>query len=53
MISRDWLFTVARPGGASRGSMEHSEGKGGESVVTILRFLCGSPHPCRLRTAPF
>jgi hypothetical protein len=31
------------------GSVEHSEGKGGESVVAILRFLCGSPHPCRLR----
>jgi hypothetical protein len=24
------------------GSVEHSKGKGGESVVTILRFLCGS-----------
>jgi hypothetical protein len=32
------------------GSVEHSEGKGRESVVTILRFLCGSPHLCRLRT---
>jgi hypothetical protein len=31
------------------GSVEHSEGKGRESVVTILRFLCGSPHLCRLR----
>jgi hypothetical protein len=35
------------------GSVEHSEGKDGESVVAISRFLCGSPHPCRLRTAPF
>jgi hypothetical protein len=35
------------------GSVEHSEGKGGESVVVILRFLCGSPRPCQLRTAPF
>jgi hypothetical protein len=25
------------------GSVEHSEGKGEESVVTILRFLCGRP----------
>jgi hypothetical protein len=25
------------------GPMKHSEGKGGESDVTILRFLCGSP----------
>jgi hypothetical protein len=33
--------------------VEHSEGKGGESVVAILRFLCGSPRPCRLRTALF
>jgi hypothetical protein len=33
--------------------VEHSEGKGGESVVAIPRFLCGSPRPCRLRTAPF
>jgi hypothetical protein len=28
--------------------MEHSKGKGGKSVVAILRFLCGSL--CRLRT---
>jgi hypothetical protein len=33
--------------------VEHSEGRDGESVVAILRFLCGSPHPCWLRTAPF
>jgi hypothetical protein len=26
------------------GSVEHSEGNGGESVMSILRFLCGSPH---------
>jgi hypothetical protein len=32
------------------GPVEHSEGKGGESVVAILRFLCGSPRLCRLRT---
>jgi hypothetical protein len=48
-----YLFTVARPGGASRVSVEHLEGKGSESVVTILRFLCGSSHPCWLRTALF
>jgi hypothetical protein len=35
------------------GSVEHSEGKGGENDVAILRFLCGSPRPCRLRTVPF
>jgi hypothetical protein len=32
------------------GPVKHSEGKGGESVVYILRFLCGSPRLCRLRT---
>jgi hypothetical protein len=47
------FFTIARLGGASRGSVEHSEGKGRESVVVIPRFICGSPRPCRLRTAPF
>jgi hypothetical protein len=30
--------------------VEHLEGKYGESVVAILRFLCGSPGLCRLRT---
>jgi hypothetical protein len=34
------------------GSVEHSEGKGRESIVAILRFLCGSPRSCRLRTMP-
>jgi hypothetical protein len=32
------------------GLVEHSEGKGGESVMVILRFLCGSSRLCRLRT---
>jgi hypothetical protein len=31
--------------------VEHSKGNGRESVVAIMRFLCGSPRPCRLRTA--
>jgi hypothetical protein len=35
------------------GSMEHSEGKDGESDVAIPRFICGSPRPCRLRAVPF
>jgi hypothetical protein len=35
---------------AIRRSMEHLKEKGGESVVAILRFLCGSLHLCRLRT---
>jgi hypothetical protein len=32
------------------GSVEHSEGKGGESVVAIPRFLYGSPWLRWLRT---
>jgi hypothetical protein len=32
------------------GSVEHSEEKGEESVVTILMFLCGSPRLCWLST---
>jgi hypothetical protein len=32
---------------------EHSEGKGGEKAVTILRFLGGSPRLYRLMTASF
>jgi hypothetical protein len=31
------------------GPAEHSEGKDGDSVVAILRFLGGSPHLCRLK----
>jgi hypothetical protein len=53
MTCRDWLFTVARPGGASRGISGTLRRKGGKSIVAILRFLCGSPGPCRLRTALF
>jgi hypothetical protein len=30
--------------------VEQWKGKDGESVMAILRFLCGSPHLCRLRT---
>jgi hypothetical protein len=32
------------------GPVEHSERKGGRSVVAVMRFLCGSLHLCRLRT---
>jgi hypothetical protein len=32
------------------GSVEHSEGKGGESVVAIPMFLYGHPRLRRLRT---
>jgi hypothetical protein len=30
--------------------VEHSEGNVRESVMAILRFLCGSPRLCQLRT---
>jgi hypothetical protein len=56
----DWLWWVEigyslllDRAGPVGGSVEHSEGKGGESAMAILRFLCGSPRPCRLRTAQF
>jgi hypothetical protein len=47
-----WLMSDKREieRGQLGGPVEHSEGKGGESVVIILRFLCGSPRLCRLRT---
>jgi hypothetical protein len=35
------------------GSVEYSKGKDRESDVAILRFLCGSTRPCRLRTVLF
>jgi hypothetical protein len=47
------IFTVVRLGGGSRGSVEHLEGKGGDSVMAISGFLYGSSRLCRLRTAPF
>jgi hypothetical protein len=36
--------------GHDRGSVEHSNGKSGKSVVVILRFLCSSLRLCQLRT---
>jgi hypothetical protein len=33
--------------------VEHSEGKGRERAVVILRFQGGSPHLCRLGTVLF
>jgi hypothetical protein len=47
-----YLLLLAQEGQVG-GSVEHSEGKGGESAVAIPRFLCGSPRPCRLRTTLF
>jgi hypothetical protein len=54
MMSRAYgQFLLLDRVGQVGGSVEHSEGKGGESIVAIPRFLCGSPHPCQLRTTPF
>jgi hypothetical protein len=54
MMSRGYVYLLLLDrAGPVGGSVEHSEGKGGESVVVILRFLCGSPRPCWFRTAPF
>jgi hypothetical protein len=54
MMSRAYVYLLLLDrAGQVGGSVEHSEGKGGESDVTILRFLCGSTHPCRLRTTLF
>jgi hypothetical protein len=38
-------------GRGNKGKGVHSEGKGEESVMAILRFQGYSPHLCRLRTA--
>jgi hypothetical protein len=54
MMSRGYVYLLLLDrAGQVGGSVEHSKGKGGESDVAILRFLCGSPRLCRLRTAPF
>jgi hypothetical protein len=54
MMSRAYVYLLLLDwAGQVGGSMEHLEGKGGESVVAIPMFLCGSPCSCRLRTAPF
>jgi hypothetical protein len=54
MMSRGYVYLLLLDqAGQVEGSMEHSEGEDGDSDVAIPRFLCGRPHPCRLRTAPF
>jgi hypothetical protein len=54
MMSRGYVYLLLLDYvGPVGGSVEHSEGKGRESVVAIPRFLCGSSHPCRLRTVLF
>jgi hypothetical protein len=35
--------------GPFRKSVEHLEGMGRESVVVILRFLCGAPPPVSVK----
>jgi hypothetical protein len=54
MMSRgyDYLLLLGRAGQVGR-SVEHSKEKDEESALAIPRFLCGSPRPCWLRTAPF
>jgi hypothetical protein len=54
MMSRGYgyLLLLDRAGQVGE-SVKYSEGKGGKSDMAISRFLCGSPHPCWLRTASF
>jgi hypothetical protein len=54
MMSRGYIYLLLLDRlGQVGGSVEHSKGKDEESVVAILRFLCGSPRLCRLRTTSF
>jgi hypothetical protein len=54
MMSRCYIYLLLLDRvGPVGGSVEHLEEKDSESVVAILRFLCGSSHPCRLRTTLF
>jgi hypothetical protein len=54
MVSRGYVYLLLLDrAGQVGGLVEHLEGKDGESVVPILRFLCDSPRPCRLRTVLF
>jgi hypothetical protein len=54
MMSRGYGYLVLPDrAGQVGGSVEHTEGKGGESVVAIQRFLYGSTRPCQLRSTPF
>jgi hypothetical protein len=42
-MSRGYVYLLLLEAGQIGGSVEHSEGKDGESVMAIPRFLCGSP----------
>jgi hypothetical protein len=44
---------VVVTGQGKYGKVDHSEGKGGERVMAILRFHDGSPRLCQLRTMSF
>jgi hypothetical protein len=54
MMSRGYAYLLLLDRAGQVGeSVEHLEENDGESVVVILRFLCGSPRPCQLRTTLF
>jgi hypothetical protein len=54
MLSRGYVYLLLLDRvGQVGGSVEHLEGKGGDSAVAIPRFLRGSTRPCWLRTTPF
>jgi hypothetical protein len=53
MLSIVYVYPVVEIGRATRGIVEHSEGKGRERAMAIPRFLCGSSRLRRLRTGPF
>jgi hypothetical protein len=54
MMSRGYVHLLLLDRARQVGRLvEHLEGKGGESVVAILRFLCGSLHRCWLWIMPF
>jgi hypothetical protein len=54
MMNRDYVYLLLLDQAGPVGRLEeHSEGNGGKSDVAILRFLCGSSRPCRLRTTSF
>jgi hypothetical protein len=55
MMSRGYIYVyiVGVAGRGKWGKVDHSEGKGGERAMAILRFQGGSPHLCQLRTTSF
>jgi hypothetical protein len=54
MMSRCYVYLLLLDRvGQVGGSVEYSEGKSGESVMPIPRFLCGRPRPCQLRVMLF